>query len=203
MYNAEPWKVLKAWRVSPRRDADVLQRAAQAKVIFFSTACMRARGFKYDILGPKYARLSENHRAVCDYESLTEDDLDCPICLEMVTEPVRLRCNHLLCRECFERLLELSSRKCPKCRRWIGGTRRISDWLDTELWEFIRKKFVGPAMAIKEQIQSDRRFALALIRQERRDRYFRRTEPYNLRRSSLNTSVSTVASSTATSEDLS
>ena len=27
----------------------------------------------------------------------------------MVTEPVRLKCNHILCRECFERLLELTT----------------------------------------------------------------------------------------------
>ena len=65
------------------------------------------------------------------FESLKADDLQCPICLEMVTEPIRLRCDHLLCRECFEKMLELSSRKCPKCRKWIGGTRQISNLLDT------------------------------------------------------------------------
>lgn len=123
----------------------------------------------------------------------------------MVTEPVRLKCNHLLCRECFERLVELSSRKCPKCRRWIGGTRRIGDWLDTELWEFIRNKFLRPVIAVEEQIKSDRRFALELRRQERRERYFRR-DHYQLRSqsstSSLNASVSTVASSIATSEEM-
>merc|ERR1712154_98616 len=122
----------------------------------------------------KYSRRLQGQgdsRSSCDYESLTVDDLDCPICIEMVTEPVRLKCNHILCRECFERLLELSTRKCPKCRRWIGGTRRISDWLDTNLWDFIRKKFMAPSVAVEEQIKSDRRLALTLIRKERRERF--------------------------------
>ena len=112
------------------------------------------------------------------FESLKADDLQCPICIEMVTEPIRLRCNHLLCRECFEKLVELSSRKCPKCRKWIGGTRQISNLLDTSLWNYIRKKF------IPEQIESDRLLALDIVRKERRELYFRfRRESYVLRSS--------------------
>ena len=112
------------------------------------------------------------------FESLKADDLQCPICIEMVTEPIRLRCNHLLCRECFEKLVELSSRKCPKCRKWIGGTRQISNLLDTSLWHFIRKKF------IHEQIESDRLLALDIVRKERRELYFHfRRESYVLRSS--------------------
>ena len=112
------------------------------------------------------------------FESLKADDLECPICIEMVTEPIRLRCNHLLCRECFEKLVELSSRKCPKCRKWIGGTRQISNLLDTSLWNFIRKKF------IHEQIESDRLLALDIVRKERRELYFHfRRESYVLRSS--------------------
>ena len=112
------------------------------------------------------------------FESLKADDLQCPICIEMVTEPIRLRCNHLLCRECFEKLVELSSRKCPKCRKWIGGTRQISNLLDTSLWNYIRKKF------ITEQIESDRLLALDIVRKERRELYFRfRRESYVLRSS--------------------
>ena len=112
------------------------------------------------------------------FESLKADDLECPICIEMVTEPIRLRCNHLLCRECFEKLVELSSRKCPKCRKWIGGTRQISNLLDTSLWNFIRKKF------IHEQIESDRLLALNIVRKERRELYFHfRRESYVLRSS--------------------
>ena len=112
------------------------------------------------------------------FESLKADDLQCPICIEMVTEPIRLRCNHLLCRECYEKLVELSSRKCPKCRKWIGGTRQISNLLDTSLWNFIRKNF------IHEQIESDRLLALDIVRKERRELYFHfRRESYVLRSS--------------------
>jgi len=153
--------------------------------------------------GQPYSRPQRDVKQSCDFESLTVDDLDCPICIEMVTEPVRLRCNHLLCRECFERLVELSSRKCPKCRRWIIGTRRITEWLDSELGEFIRKKFLGPPAppqeAVEEQIKSDRRLALALRRQERRERFFRRSS-YTLRSSSRSNSLNNT--STSSSEDI-
>merc|ERR1719219_2676613 len=108
----------------------------------------------------------------------------------MVNEPVRLQCNHLMCRECFEQLLEFS-RKCPKCQRWIAGTRKITDWLDTGLWEFIRKKFLIPAQAVEEQIKADRRMAQAITRQERRERYFLRSH-YELR-STRSSSSSTTA----------
>lgn len=137
-----------------------------------------------------------------DYESLARDDLDCPICIDLVNEPVRLKCDHLLCRECFERLLELSSRKCPKCRRWIGGRRRISEWLDHKLWEFIRKKFLSPPQVVNEQIKADHKLAMSIARQQRRESWFRRSH-YTLRSSAisrLDTSVSemsTMSSSAA------
>lgn len=121
----------------------------------------------------------------CDFESLTVEDLDCPICIEMVHEPIRLKCNHLLCKECFEKLLELSARRCPICRRWITGARRINDWLDQKLWDFIRNKFLQPpdppptATATSEvQIKADRKLARKLSR----ERFFRRS-PYFLRSS--------------------
>ena len=118
---------------------------------------------------------SEEETRRINFETLTRDDLDCPICIDLVNEPVRLKCDHLLCRECFERLLELSARKCPKCRRWIGGTRRIADWLDSRLWQFIRKKFHSQYQTMDEQIKSDRKLALSIARQQRRESYFRRS----------------------------
>ena len=54
--------------------------------------------------------------------------LQCPICYEKITEPIRLQCKHLLCQKCFEMLVDLttlSQRKCPKCRRWIKEIREI------------------------------------------------------------------------------
>jgi len=138
-----------------------------------------------------------------NFETLTRDDLDCPICIDLVNEPVRLKCDHLLCRECFERLLELSARKCPKCRRWIGGTRRIADWLDSRLWQFIRKKFHSQYQTMDEQIKSDRKLALSIARQQRRESYFRRSH-YVLRSSGvvsrMDTSISTISSSTVSME---
>jgi hypothetical protein len=150
----------------------------------------------------------ESSRTNCgNYDGLSADDLDCPICLEMVYEPVRLKCNHLMCRECFEKLLELSSRKCPKCRRWIGGTRRLSDWLDKGLWAFILKKFHQKEdTVVEDQVKADYKLAVAIRRRERQQRFFlRERNDYSLRsrRRLLNSSVLTTTSSISSEEDLS
>ena len=159
---------------------------------FFPSVCLT------HFISEEYGRRrSDVPRPCLDFNQLTADDLDCPICLDMVKEPVRLRCNHLMCRECFEKLLEVSSRKCPKCRRWIGGTRRIiSSWVDKELWEFIQLKFIETKDSVLEQIRSDRRLALALRRRERRESV---SSAYNLRSAAnrLNSSVSTTSSLTS------
>lgn len=72
-----------------------------------------------------------------------------------------------------------------------GGTRRISNWIDKELWEFIKKKFIETKDSVMEQIRSDRRLALTLRRRERRETI---GNPYNLRSARLNSSVSTTSS---------
>ncbi|KAG9469956.1 hypothetical protein GDO78_019254 [Eleutherodactylus coqui] len=48
------------------------------------------------------------------------DELKCPICLEIYTDPVNLTCGHNYCRACIEHLLDtqVESRayNCPECR---------------------------------------------------------------------------------------
>jgi len=112
----------------------------------------------------------ENGHSKNDYESLTDDDLMCPICYEKITEPIRLQCKHLLCQNCFEMLVDLttlSQRKCPKCRRWIGVGRRTSDLLDKNLQIFICKK----SKLKKENVKTERRLTFEFLRQESRQRY--------------------------------
>jgi len=115
-------------------------------------------------------KLQENGHSKNDYESLTDDDLMCPICYEKITEPIRLQCKHLLCQKCFEMLVDLttlSQRKCPKCRRWIGVGRRTSDLLDKNLQIFICKK----SKLKKENVKTERRLTFEFLRQESRQRY--------------------------------
>ena len=52
-----------------------------------------------------------------------EEELKCPLCLDIFTEPKKLRCDHVVCLQCLEKLVEKSragSLSCPVCR---GATR--------------------------------------------------------------------------------
>ncbi|XP_041812814.1 nuclear factor 7, brain [Chelmon rostratus] len=50
--------------------------------------------------------------------SLPEEDLMCPICCDIFTDPVLLSCSHSFCRGCLKRCWDSrGSRECPVCRK--------------------------------------------------------------------------------------
>ncbi|XP_067107558.1 E3 ubiquitin-protein ligase TRIM35-like [Osmerus mordax] len=50
--------------------------------------------------------------------SLPEEDLSCPVCHDIFTNPVLLRCGHSFCKACLEEYWKhRESRECPVCRR--------------------------------------------------------------------------------------
>ncbi|XP_077590116.1 E3 ubiquitin-protein ligase TRIM35 [Stigmatopora nigra] len=49
--------------------------------------------------------------------SLSEEDLTCPICCEIFTDPVVLSCSHSFCRKCQERCWKKGLLECPICRK--------------------------------------------------------------------------------------
>ncbi|XP_063758971.1 zinc-binding protein A33 [Eleginops maclovinus] len=49
--------------------------------------------------------------------SLPEEDLTCPICFDIFTDPVLLPCSHSFCRSCLKRCWETGLRECPVCRK--------------------------------------------------------------------------------------
>ena len=51
-----------------------------------------------------------------------EDQLDCPVCLDTLTDPKQLQCNHIYCRQCLGRLVVRNQQgqfilTCPNCRQ--------------------------------------------------------------------------------------
>ncbi|XP_041667159.1 nuclear factor 7, brain-like [Cheilinus undulatus] len=50
--------------------------------------------------------------------SKLEEDLSCPVCLDIFEDPVILSCSHSLCRECVEKSWkEKEDKECPMCKR--------------------------------------------------------------------------------------
>ncbi|XP_070779722.1 zinc-binding protein A33 [Enoplosus armatus] len=49
--------------------------------------------------------------------SLPEEDLTCPICCDIFSDPVLLSCSHSFCRSCLKRCWDTGLRECPVCRK--------------------------------------------------------------------------------------
>ncbi|VDM31659.1 unnamed protein product [Hydatigera taeniaeformis] len=55
-------------------------------------------------------------------------DVTCPICLNIYFKPVKLPCGHILCQECLEKSLDISTLECPLCRHRLSvWKRRLKD----------------------------------------------------------------------------
>uniref|UniRef100_A0A9J8CIQ6 Tripartite motif containing 35-12 n=1 Tax=Cyprinus carpio carpio TaxID=630221 RepID=A0A9J8CIQ6_CYPCA len=52
-------------------------------------------------------------------QSALEDELSCPVCCEIFTDPVVLKCSHSFCRLCLQQFWnkKAAKRECPMCRR--------------------------------------------------------------------------------------
>ncbi|PAA67044.1 hypothetical protein BOX15_Mlig005407g1 [Macrostomum lignano] len=74
-----------------------------------------------------------------------EDDT-CPICVSILTKPVRLPCGHVLCLECLQTsTASWSALVCPMCRKRIGVwlRRRAKDpeaLVDAKLWSAVQNR---------------------------------------------------------------
>lgn len=49
--------------------------------------------------------------------SLPEEDLTCPVCCDIFTDPVLLSCSHSFCKSCLTRCWDRGLRQCPVCRK--------------------------------------------------------------------------------------
>lgn len=73
-----------------------------------------------NIESPTLSRLKSKSKLNESVVSLS--DFTCPICLEVITEPVQMPCKHELCLPCFEQMTDITNYQCPMCRM------RISTW---------------------------------------------------------------------------
>ncbi|XP_070685289.1 E3 ubiquitin-protein ligase rnf168 [Pempheris klunzingeri] len=76
---------------------------------------------------------------------LSLDDCRCPICLEILMEPVTLPCTHTFCKDCFLESVDKAALCCPLCRRrvstWARLNSRTNTLVDQQLWTRIQASF--------------------------------------------------------------
>ncbi len=73
------------------------------------------------------------------------DSFGCPICLEILFEPITMPCSHKMCKPCFAKNLELTNMHCPFCKKrigtWCRRAKNMDTLIDKPLWETIQSKF--------------------------------------------------------------
>jgi len=73
------------------------------------------------------------------------EDVGCPICLEILIEPITMPCEHRLCKPCFSKNLEETSLNCPFCKKRVGTWHRrakdVNSLIDQRLWSYLQDKF--------------------------------------------------------------
>uniref|UniRef100_A0A4W3GNF5 Uncharacterized protein n=1 Tax=Callorhinchus milii TaxID=7868 RepID=A0A4W3GNF5_CALMI len=77
-------------------------------------------------------------------QSLTEE-LICPICLDLFTDPVNLDCGHNFCRYCISQSWEnKESKACPECRTVLPNSNMRANWALARMVEKTRKLSLAP-----------------------------------------------------------
>ncbi|XP_010896794.1 E3 ubiquitin-protein ligase RNF169 isoform X2 [Esox lucius] len=90
---------------------------------------------------------------------LTLDEARCPVCSEILLEPVTMPCSHSVCLHCFKRTVEFTSLCCPLCRlrvsSWARKQSREKSLVNTELGEMVRKSYPERCQKKMEQRDSE------------------------------------------------
>uniref|UniRef100_A0A4W3IYR5 RING-type E3 ubiquitin transferase n=1 Tax=Callorhinchus milii TaxID=7868 RepID=A0A4W3IYR5_CALMI len=86
---------------------------------------------------------------------LTRSECLCPVCQELLLEPVTPPCGHSLCLDCFQKTVQISNLTCPLCRRrlsnWARRQARSGGLVNTALGKRIREQFRGESHGAAEE----------------------------------------------------
>ena len=52
-------------------------------------------------------------------------DLQCPICMNIIREPMATECLHRFCNNCIEKSLRFGKKECPSCRAYVATRRNL------------------------------------------------------------------------------
>lgn len=88
----------------------------------------------------KIEEISENQT-----EEASPEDFQCPICLQLLIEPVVMPCHHELCKLCFTQNVQEANLQCPICRMrissWARKQARNGTLICQERWDLIKRLF--------------------------------------------------------------
>uniref|UniRef100_A0A671MGK7 Tripartite motif containing 35-12 n=1 Tax=Sinocyclocheilus anshuiensis TaxID=1608454 RepID=A0A671MGK7_9TELE len=82
-------------------------------------------------------------------QSPLEDELSCPVCCEIFTDPVVLKCSHSFCRLCLQAFWnkKAAKRECPVCRRKCSLTEPTVSLALKNVCDAIAQELKGQASA--------------------------------------------------------
>ena len=77
--------------------------------------------------------------------NLSINDCTCPICLEILFEPVQMPCHHEVCLPCFKAMTDKTNFHCPMCRMristWSRAASNSNTLVNQQRWAQIQKAF--------------------------------------------------------------
>jgi len=103
-------------------------------------------------------------------------DFTCPICLEVLVEPVQMPCNHELCLPCFKTITDKVNLLCPMCRMRISSWSRANanSLVNKERWKEIQTLF---PKEIKDRLEGKTAIRLTKELKENTFRSSKETRP--------------------------
>ena len=97
------------------------------------------------IESPTVSKLKTESKKQDDSLNLSLNDCSCPICLEILVEPVQMPCHHELCLPCFKSMIDQTNLLCPICRlrisTWSRNASNSNTLINQARWEQIQRKF--------------------------------------------------------------
>jgi hypothetical protein len=87
-------------------------------------------------------------------EMISGTDYDCPVCMTLMVEPISVKCKHVICLTCTEKIAIEEQPKCPFCRVEFDFTKDLS--FNSELFRNSLINHAKDFMKIAEKILDER-----------------------------------------------
>jgi E3 ubiquitin-protein ligase RNF1/2 len=81
----------------------------------------------------------EGNEISCLQIEVLNTELRCPICLNILRDPVATECMHRFCAGCIEKCLRVGKKECPTCRKPVATRRNLRN--DTNFQDLITKLY--------------------------------------------------------------